>query len=137
VAYLLDTGFLYSTLNKRETVHLETVKILSAIYEQIVLPVPAITEVAYLVLRDLGAKALADFIENLPEMNVVFETPTAEDYKRAAEILRKHNDANIDFVDAVIVAISERLNITKILTVDRRHFGAFKPRHCAAFEILP
>jgi predicted nucleic acid-binding protein len=37
----------------------------------------------------------------------------------------------------VIVAIAERLDITKILTVDRRHFGAFKPRHCAAFQILP
>lgn len=56
--------------------------------------------------------------------------------RRAAEIIRTYN-ANIDFVDAVIAAIAERLNITKILTISRRHFGAFKPRCCATFEILP
>jgi predicted nucleic acid-binding protein len=57
--------------------------------------------------------------------------------RRAAEIIRTYNDANIDFVDAVIAAIAERLNITKILTISCRHFGAFKPRCCATFEILP
>lgn len=133
----MDSGFLYSTLNKKEKFHRETIKILSSIYEDIVSPVPALTEIAYLVLRDLGAAALANFVEDLPEMNVVFETPLAEDYRRAAEILRKYDDANIDFVDACIVAIAERLNVRKILTVDRRHFGIFKPSHCAAFEILP
>ena len=137
MAYLMDSGFLYSTLNKKEKFHRETIEILASIYEEIILPVSAITEIAYLILRDLGTEALANFLENLPEMNVIFETPIAEDYKRAAEILRKYNDANIDFVDAIIVAIGERLNITKILTVDRRHFGMFKPRHCAAFEITP
>ena len=137
MAYLLDAGFLYSTLNRKEKFHGEAIEILVSIYEKVYFPVPAITEVAYLILRDLGAQALADFIESLAEMNVVFETPTAEDYRRAAEIIRKYDDANIDFVDAVIVAVAERLNITKILTIDRRHFGIFKPRHCAAFEILP
>ncbi len=120
---------MYSTLNRKEKFHGEAIEILSSLYEKVFFPVPAITEVAYLVLRDLGADALAGFTEFLTEMNVVFETPTAEYYKRAAEIIRKDNDANIDFVDAVIVAIAERPNITKILTVDRRHFGAFKPKH--------
>ena len=57
--------------------------------------------------------------------------------ERAAEILEQYDDNNIDLVDAVIVAMAERLEIAKILTVDRRHFGVFKPKHCAAFEILP
>ncbi len=56
---------------------------------------------------------------------------------RSAEILRKYHDINIDFVDVLIVAMAERLNITKILTVDRRHFQIFRPTHCESFEILP
>ncbi len=101
------------------------------------MPVPAITEVAYFVSKNLGIEALAIFLVEISETDFILEIPTAEDYKRATEILRKYNDANIDFVDAVIVVIAERFDITRILTVDRRHFGAFKPRHCAAFEILP
>ena len=80
---------------------------------------------------------MANFLDELSETDFILETPTAADYKRAAEIIRKYDDANIDFVDAIIAAIAERLNITKILTVDRRHFGMFKPNHCEAFEILP
>jgi len=138
MAFLLDSGFLYAQLNGKDDHHAE-VSVASKIAERepIVLPIPAITEVSYLLQRDLGIEAVATFLENLPETDFTLETPTVEDYKRTAEILRKYNDANIDFVDAVIVAIAERLNITKILTVDRRHFGAFVPRHCAAFEILP
>jgi len=134
---LMDSGFLYALVDETDS-HSRTVRnSLQKVYEEVILPVPAVTETARFILKNLDATALANFLENLPEMNVIFETPTVEDYKRAAEILRKYNDANIDFVDAVIVAIAERLNITRVLTVDRRHFGAFKPRHCAAFEILP
>ena len=134
---LMDSGFLYALIDDTDE-HSKSVKnSLLEVYEEVILPVPAVTETAYFLSKNLGVEALANFLENLPEMNVIFETPTAEDYKRAAEVLRKYNDANIDFVDALIVAIAERLNITKILTIDRRHFGIFKPNHCAAFEILP
>jgi predicted nucleic acid-binding protein len=138
MAFLLDSGFLYAQLNGKDDHH-TTVSAVSKVAERepIILPIPAITEATYLLQRDLGIEAVATFLETLPETDFVLEVPLAEDYRRAAEILRKYNDATIDFVDACIVAIAERLNITKILTVDRRHFGAFKPRHCAAFEILP
>jgi predicted nucleic acid-binding protein len=59
------------------------------------------------------------------------------DYTRAADVLRNYNDANIDFVDACIVAMAERLNIRKVLTIDQRHFRIFRPRHCDSFELLP
>ena len=137
MAYLLDSGFLYGFIDEADEYHELVSEALGKIREPIILPVPAITEVAYFVSKNLGIEALANFLDEISETDFILETPTAEDYKRAAAILRKYNDANIDFVDAVIVAIAERLNITKILTVDRRHFGAFKPRHCAAFEILP
>lgn len=87
--------------------------------------------------KNKSVEDVAKFLDSLSVTNFQLETPTAEDYKRAAEILRKYNDANIDFVDACIVAIAERLNITKILTVDRQRFGIFKPRHCEAFKIFP
>jgi len=42
----------------------------------------------------------------------------------------------IGYVDASIVAIAERLKINKILTLDRKHFGAVAPRGFDSFDIL-
>ena len=134
---LMDSGFLYALIDETDRYSIAVKRTLELIYEEIILPIPAITETAYFISKNLGTFAHADFIHGLPEMNVIFEAPTPEDYVRSAEILRKYNDANIDFVDACIVAMAERLNITKILTVDRRHFGLFRPSHCDSFEILP
>lgn len=134
---IIDSGFLYALIDEKDS-HSEQAKdVLQHIFEEIVLPIPAITEVAFFVSKNLGVEALAKFLESLPRMNVEFELPLSEDYLRAAEVVRKYNDANLDFVDACIFAMAERLNITKILTIDRRHFGMFHPKHCDAFEILP
>jgi predicted nucleic acid-binding protein len=51
--------------------------------------------------------------------------------------VRRHSDANLDFVDALIVATAERLNITRLLTLDRRDFQLIRPKHCSSFELLP
>lgn len=101
------------------------------------LPVPAITEIGYLLSRDVGIEAAADFIASLAATELTLETPIQEDYSRTADILREYADAKLDFVDAVIVAMSERLNIKTILTLDRRDFQLVRPRHCEAVNILP
>ena len=69
----------------------------------------------------------APHIENL--------TPT--DYIRIAEVLDTYADLRLDFVDASILAIAERLNIRHILTLDRRDFSVIRPRHCEYLELLP
>jgi predicted nucleic acid-binding protein len=99
--------------------------------------VPAITEVAYLLARDIGNDAAADFISSLAKTELILEAPLAEDYLRSAEILRQYADANLDFVDALIAATAERLNIKRLLTLDRRDFQLIRPRHCDGFELLP
>src|SRR5215210_7457953 len=107
--YLLDSGFLYGFIDEADERHEAVSEALRKIREPIILPVPAITEVAYFVSKNLGVQALANFLDEISETDFILETPIAEDYKHAAEILRKYNDANIDFVDAIIVAIAERL----------------------------
>ena len=97
------------------------------IREPVILPVPAVTETAYLLLRDIGPVAVADFIESLATTELILEAPTRGDYSRAAEVIREYSDSRVDFVDAVIVAIAERLSISKVLTLDQRHFRMFRP----------
>ena len=46
-------------------------------------------------------------------------------------------DLKIGLVDASVVAVAERLNISAIMTTDRRHFSVIRPQNCAAFTLLP
>ena len=54
MSVLLDSGFLFASLNSAEAEHEATIKVLESMRESIVLPVPAITEVAFLLARDIG-----------------------------------------------------------------------------------
>ncbi|MBX3057109.1 MAG: PIN domain-containing protein [Anaerolineae bacterium] len=137
MTYLLDTSFWYALLNKGDKSHQQVMAFAQKINHPIVTATPVTTEVAYLVRRDLGHKALAAYIESLTDPDYRLLEPAKSDYRRAAGIIRKYSDAHIDFVDAVLVAISERLEITRVLTLDQRHFRLFRPSHCPAFEILP
>lgn len=137
MAVLLDSGFLFASLNASEAEHQSTIRVLENLRESIVFPVPAITEVAYLLARDINNDAAADFIASLAATELTLEHPHQEDYLRSAELLRQYADARLDFVDALIVAIAERLNITRVLTLDRRDFQLVRPKHCAAFDLFP
>jgi uncharacterized protein len=46
-------------------------------------------------------------------------------------------DLPLGIVDAAVVAIAERLQLTEIATLDHRHFTVVRPRHTAAFVLLP
>ena len=137
MSQLLDTGFLYALLNSNEARHADVLQAAQFVHGPIYLPKVVTTEVAYLVQRDLGSDALAEFIEMLASESFVLTEPTAADFQRAAAVVRQYRDSRIDFVDAVLVAIAERLNIVRILTVDTRHFRMFRPRHCPGFDIRP
>jgi hypothetical protein len=80
MAVLLGSGFLFASLNAAEAEHSATVRVLDTIREPIVLPVPAITEVAYLLARDLGNEVAADFMQSLATTDLTLENPTQEDY---------------------------------------------------------
>lgn len=60
-----------------------------------------------------------------------------EDLVRVHEILEQYADNQLDFTDAAIVATAERLNITRVYTLDRRDFSVIRPSHCDYFELLP
>ena len=60
-----------------------------------------------------------------------------KDLERVTALPGKYADSRVDFVDCVIAAMAERLGVTRILTVDRRHFGLFRPANCDYFEIIP
>jgi predicted nucleic acid-binding protein len=54
-----------------------------------------------------------------------------------AELMDAYTDLPLGTVDAAVIATAERLGVTKIATLDRRHFIVVRPTHVASFELLP
>ncbi len=88
-------------------------------------------------LRELGYPALTAFLRAIAAGELPQAQSNPQDLARTAELLEKYADNKVDFVDCAIVAMAERLNLKKVLTVDRRHFTIFRPNHCDYFEIAP
>lgn len=102
---------------------------------QLVAPVLVIAEVCYLLERRMGPVAEARFLRGLAGVDV--EAPTPEDFERMAELVEQYADFPLGGTDASVVALAERLETRVVVTLDRRHLGAVRPRHCDSFELLP
>ena len=136
MAALLDTGFLLAVIDADDSLHAAGAEAIAAEPDAL-LPDVVLPELAYLILRELGYSILTQFLRSVANEELVLVRSTARDLERAAEILEKYSDNRVDFVDCAIVAMAERLNLTKVLTVDRRHFTILRPHHCDYFEIAP
>jgi predicted nucleic acid-binding protein len=74
----------------------------------------------------LGAGARQTFLADLAEGAFAIEYGEQEDIVRAGIIARKHRALKLGLVDAVVIAIAERVKAEAIATLDVRHFGAVK-----------
>lgn len=133
---IADSGFIVALANRLDQRHAE-VRPIYLQYPQILLPQLALVEVAYLIGRDVGIPTVVKFLKGIPASRFELIEATAQDINRAADILDRYVDSKIDYVDACVMAISERLNITTVLTIDRRDFSLFRPLHCQNFILLP
>jgi predicted nucleic acid-binding protein len=103
----------------------------------LIIPVTIIPEATYLINHYLGQQEEAAFLASINCGELALEQVSNVDMARCSELIELYADANIGFVDASVIAVSERLKVTKIFTTDRRHFGLIRPKHCAALELLP
>ena len=77
------------------------------------------------------------FIGDLAAGDLIPEMVDAADWLRIAELVAHYRDLPLGTVDASIIAAAERLDAGAIATLDRRHFSIIRPKHRAAFDLLP
>lgn len=134
---LVDTSFLFALVNQNDRSHVVCVDLARSIQGALIVPVTVLPEATYLTQERLGHRSMRQLVQQLASPAWTLENLSEEDLGRAGAVLERYSDSSLDFVDATIVAIAERLNVRRILTLDRRHFMIIRPRHCTAFEILP
>jgi uncharacterized protein len=87
--------------------------------------------------RRRGTYAELAFLSDVRAGRYTLIESLSADLERIAELVAKYDDLPLGTVDASVIALAERLNITTVVTIDRRDFGIVRPVHVAALTLLP
>jgi uncharacterized protein len=137
VTAILDTSFLFALTDQSDRNHQRVLAVAQRTNERLVLPVVVLPEICYLVASRLGHQAMRQFMASMTPDAVQVESVTTEDLIRVHQLLEKYADNELDFTDAAIVAIAERMAITCVYTLDCRDFSVIRPKHCDYFDLVP
>jgi predicted nucleic acid-binding protein len=132
---IVDAGPLYAAADTTDRNHATCLRVLQRPDLQLLIPALVVAEVSYLLARRLGPRLEAAFLRGLAEF--VVAAPDPEDWLRIGGLVERYADFPLGGTDASVVVLAERFETDLVITLDRRHFGAVRPRHCAAFRILP
>jgi len=132
---IVDTGPLYAAVDADDQDHLSCLETLQMPGLSLFIPAMVVAEATYLVGRRLGPLIEAQFLDGLSDLDVL--APTPDDWGRISELVKRYRDFPLDGTDASVVALAERLNTDVIITLDRRHFTAIRPRHTSNLRLLP
>lgn len=134
---LIDTSFLVALVNVDDAKHHNATRTQALLQEKRVVPAPVLPEMFYMVATWVNYSVAVEIFVQLQSPDFEIVDLTLSDMARMREIMVQYADVRFDFVDVSIMALAERLNITRVCTFDRRDFGIFRPAHCDYLEILP
>jgi predicted nucleic acid-binding protein len=134
---LIDSSFLFTLYDLHDDRREKALAFAETDQRIRLVPDVVLTEVAFLLNRAGGQRAVRVFLKSFYASGALLEPITKDDLLKVEEIMGRYSDAHFDFVDCCLMALSERLNITQICTFDRRDFSIFRPTHCDYLELLP
>lgn len=114
--FLVDTGILVALFNKNDNYHLQVYSFLKNSPAVMVTTVACITETMHLLPRNW--KVQNDLLLMISQGIIECEHLQPEDFTRIAELNIQYADLPGDFADLALIAISERLEINAIATLD-------------------
>jgi predicted nucleic acid-binding protein len=105
----------------------------------VIVPGLVLAEVDYFLRGERKAmrRLIAEIFDPATRYEYVLPLPT--DIARALELDAKFEGLDLGLVDGVVAAVAERRRVYRVLTSDRRDFGAIRvgPRLSRALEMLP
>lgn len=135
VLAVVDTGPLYAVVDADDQDHQVCLAALEMPGLSLFVPAMVVAEATYLVGKRLGPMIEAEFLNGLSDLSVI--APTSDDWRYISELVKQYRDFPLGGTDASVIALAERLDTDVIITLDRRHFTAVRPRYAAAWRLLP
>jgi hypothetical protein len=134
-SWLLDTGPLVAYLDARDEAHAKAAECLDGFTGRLCTTTAVITEAMYFVSSvDEGPEALATFAHAVKLS--IHESAQPRDLKQAATLMRRYSDTPMDFADATLVLLADRLRVYEVATLDRRGFRTYRSGKGKSFELV-
>jgi uncharacterized protein len=137
MALVLDTGPILAALDADDPDHERSAALIANSRERLVVVAPTLIEIDYWIRKRMQLAVWDAFTRDVESGAYQLEQLSATDLLRVAELEREYENLDLGMVDAAVIAVCERLDERKVATLDRRHFGVVRPRHCERLEILP
>ena len=130
---LLDTGVIYSLLNKRESRHEECLQVFRELYRPIVTCEAVIVESCFLLSK--YPQGIEVLLANVRSGLFGIPFQIAKSSLEVLELFRKYRDIPASFADACLIAMANELGTGDILTLDG-DFKHYRWRRNRRFNLL-
>ncbi|MET0050587.1 MAG: PIN domain-containing protein [Candidatus Thiodiazotropha sp.] len=114
---LIDSGPLIALFDGNDDYHSASVAFIKNNKCELITTIASVTEVLHLL--DFNRNAQIDFLGWVEAGAVTVESISTEDFHRIRELIIKYSDLPMDFADACLVFLAEKLNVNRVATIDR------------------
>jgi predicted nucleic acid-binding protein len=119
-----DTGAVLALVDADDRHHAALRRLFEEDPDAWVLPWAVLPEVDYLLATHVGTRAQEAFLADLAAGTFRVEWGEEGDLVRARDLALRYRSLKLGLVDAVVVAVTERMDAEAVATLDLRHFGA-------------
>jgi hypothetical protein len=136
---VVDTGPLYALVDAAEPQHDVVTDLLASSDDLLVTTPLVLAELDHLLGTRLGERTRSRVMSRLSGGAVHLSPFDRTAFEAASETAERYGDLRLGLTDASLVVAAERFGTTRLLTLDRRHFSAVRPRHAPTehFVLLP
>ena len=114
---LIDSGPLIALFDRDDKYHHASLEFIKNNRSELITTLASVTEVLHLL--DFNRNAQVDYLSWIDSGAVSIEPITTDDFRRIKELITKYSDLPMDFADACLVFLGEKLNVNEIATIDR------------------
>ena len=134
---LLDTSGLLAAIDASQRRHAECADVVATASVPLLLSPFVLAELDYLLSRHAGAPAQSALLDEVSRGAYRPEPFGPADVAAAKTVIDRYADLRISVADASIVVLAERYRTSDVLTLDERHFRAFRILGRRRFKVLP
>jgi uncharacterized protein len=127
---VIDSGPLIALFDKDDKYHKNALEFIKEFKGELISNHAVITEASHLL--DFSVRVQVDFLRWVLNGGITIADILAEDLLRIIELTEKYSDLPMDFADASLVVLCERMNIRDVASIDR-DFGIYRTREKMAF----